>query len=101
MCPSNTLCADLTQADTAELSCLDKIGDITDCVLNGYLRVDSRALVKVEKFLAIEQTQAFIDAPLDVLFAAIELHLPGQYTALNGNDNFLGIFGVLGKVLAE
>lgn len=101
MCLADTLRADLAQADTAELSCLDVFGDIGDGVFNGHIGIDARAFEEVKCLLAVKQAQCLIDAALYVVFAATDPHLPGHHTTLDGNDHFVGVFGILGEVLVK
>jgi hypothetical protein len=101
MCLADTLRTDLAQTDAAELSCLDILGDEADGVFNGHIEIDARAFEEVEKLLAVQQAQCLIDAPLYVLLAATDPHLPRHHAALDGKDHFVSIFGILGEVLVE
>ena len=100
-CASDRLRARLAQSNPAQLPCLDILGRGADCNLNRYLGVHTRALENVEELLAIEHTEAFVDAAAHVLRRTIDAHSTWDRAALDANDNLVRVVGVLGEVFVE
>lgn len=98
---SDGLRADLGQGNSSQLASLDKLGNVRDGILNRDLLVDAGALENVEGLLAVEDAQAFVDAPLDVFAAAIRLQSARLHATLDRDDYLVGVIGILGEVVSQ
>lgn len=92
---------DLGQSDAANLAFLDELGEVADGVLDGHVRVDARTLEDVDLFGPVEDLEAVLDRPPDVLPRPVRFDGAGLAAPLDAEHDSVRVIGVQGEVLLE
>lgn len=93
--------ADLAQADAADLALGDQLGQCLDGRLDRHLRVDARALEDVDLLHAVEDTKGLVDRGANALGAGVGRHGLEVESALDAQDDLIGVLGVTVEVVLE
>jgi len=92
--------AHFTQTDTADLSLSDKLRQGLNGCLDGDLRINSSQFKDIDGLCATENPKGFVDGCADTLGTSVWA-APHVVCALDAQVDFLGILGVLVKVVFD
>ena len=100
-CTADRISAALAEGDAAQIASLNILVHRADSNFNRRLRVHASTLKEIELLRASQLRQALVNTPADILWTTIRLHATLDQAALDGEDDFLGVAGVLLEVLAQ
>ena len=100
-CTADRISTALAERNAAQFASLNILVHRANSDFNRRLRVHASTLEEIQLLRASQLRQALVDTPADILWTTIRLHATLDQAALDGEDDFLGVAGVLLEVLAQ